>query len=80
MKTVLTMMLIVFVCSCTTTGKPASKVPAARPSGDALWPTCPDRNDCSDPNGTQSRGLTDGERAAPIRAVTLMSGETITLR
>jgi hypothetical protein len=80
MKTVLTTMLIVFVCSCSTSVKPGAKVPTAQPSQGALWPTCPDRNDCSDPNGTQSTGLAEGDRDAAIRAVTLTSGEIISLQ
>jgi hypothetical protein len=80
MKTVLATIVIVFVSSCSTPGKPASKTPTALPSQDALWPMCPDRADCTKSNGTQLTGLAEGNRAAPIRAVTLTSGEIITLR
>jgi hypothetical protein len=80
MKTVLTTMLLVFACSCSTSGKPVSKAPTAPPSQDSALPTCPDRPDCTNSNGTQSTGLAGGEQAAPIRAVTLISGEIITLR
>ena len=79
MKTALTTMLLAFACSCSTPNKVA-KGPHALPSQDALWPACPDRPDCALPNGTQSTGLAEGDRAAAIGAVTLTSGETIPLR
>ena len=80
MKTVLTTMLIVFACSCSTPGKPVSKAPTAPASQDTAWPECPDRPDCAKPNGTQSTGLAEGDQAATIHAVTLTSGEIITVR
>jgi hypothetical protein len=80
MKTVLTTMLIVFACSCSTPGKPLSKAPTAPASQDTAWPTCPHRPDCTHDNGTQSTGLAEGEQAGTIRAVTLTSGEIITVR
>jgi hypothetical protein len=80
MKTVLTTMLLLFACSCSTPGKPVAKTPTPLPSQDTAWPTCPHRPDCTHDNGTQSTGLAGGDQAATIRAVTLTSGKIITVR
>lgn len=79
MKTSLTAILIVFAAACSVPARPAPKMPAAGDSQPASWPQCPDRPDCTHPNGTQLTGLVRGDHGGTIRMVTLPSGEVVTL-
>jgi hypothetical protein len=81
MKPVLTTIVIALSWGCSTYVKPAPRAPSAPVSAAPGLLRCPDGStDCTQTNGTRATGLAQGDRADTIRAITLTSGEIITLR